>query len=56
MAERRPADLADADSCCCRAHHNQHHTDFFSTRMDLSGGCYVWHLLYNWDFAQSCVK
>ena len=33
-----------------------YYADFFAGRMDItSPGCYVSHVLYNWDFAQSCV-
>ncbi len=31
-------------------------TDFFSSRMSLSGGCYVFNVLYQWDFASACAK
>jgi len=31
-------------------------TDFFSSKMSLSKGCYVFNVLYQWDFASACAK
>ena len=35
---------------------NEEGTDFFSPQMNLTGGCYINHVLYNWDFAAACKK
>jgi peptide/nickel transport system substrate-binding protein len=35
---------------------NRSGTDFFSTKMNLTGSCYQFHVLYQWDFSTSCQK
>lgn len=35
---------------------NRSGTDFFSKKMKLSGSCYQFHVLYQWDFSTSCQK
>jgi len=35
---------------------NRQFTDFFGTDIDLSGNCYVNHVLYQFDFSQICHK
>jgi len=35
---------------------NRQFTDFFGTDIDLSDGCYVNHVLYQFDFSQICHK
>jgi peptide/nickel transport system substrate-binding protein len=35
---------------------NRVFTDFFGPKVDASGGCYVNHVLYQWDFSVICMK
>jgi len=35
---------------------NRVFTDFFGPKVDLTGGCYVNHVLYQWDFSVICMK
>jgi peptide/nickel transport system substrate-binding protein len=35
---------------------NRVFTDFFGPKVDASGGCYVNHVLYQWDFSTICMK
>jgi len=44
------------DNAAAAPYANRVFTDFFGPKIDASGGCYVNHVLYQWDFSVICMK
>jgi peptide/nickel transport system substrate-binding protein len=44
------------DNAAAAPYANRVFTDFFGPKVDSSGGCYVNHVLYQWDFSTICMK
>ena len=44
------------DNAAAAPYANRVFTDFFGPKVDASAGCYVNHVLYQWDFSTICMK